>query len=221
MRDRIVELLNHPSLKLPKDTDFRQVTEQIQVFLAEWRKWNRKINLTSETEDQAVLEKHIFDSLQYSCALGPDGGLMDIGSGAGFPGIPLKLVFPRLFVVLVESQRKRASFLQNAVREMQLESVEVLHGRAEELGGSYKHRFDDVVFRSVGKLSQCLKIAAPFLRSKGRVINRKEPGAPRPGGGPEEPSPLELRTEIPVTNIKGIRSKLMVFEECSTWNNSG
>ena len=98
----------------------------------------------------------------------PQAHVMDIGSGAGFPGIPLKVIFPGIFLTLVERARESgANFLRNCVRRMGLENVQVLNNRAEEVESSYHRRFDLILFRGVGEVSHCLKLAGPFLKIGG------------------------------------------------------
>jgi 16S rRNA (guanine527-N7)-methyltransferase len=141
---------------------------------------------------------------------------MDIGSGAGFPGIPLKVIFPGIFLTLVESQRKRANFLRNCVRKMNLEHVEVLNKRAEELGVSWHDRFDLILFRGVGEVSHCLQLAGPFLKIGGRVAFKKDPQAKTSQEVRKKDYFIELTDEIPLMGRTGVHSKLMLFRKCST-----
>ena len=105
----------------------------------------------------------MFDSLQYTRALQPNFRVMDIGSGAGFPGIPLKIIFPEINLVLVESQRKRCSFMETAIREIGLEGAEVINVRAEDLSREKEGQFDAVIFRAVSGLKPCLILGNRFL----------------------------------------------------------
>ena len=215
--DRLLEVYRDERLQLPPIGEAREWARPLETYLAEWEKWNGKINLTSETVADAIIDKHIFDSLQYVRAVeNPQSHVMDIGSGAGFPGIPLKVIFPEFFLTLVESQRKRANFLGNCVRKMRLENVEVLNNRAEELGVSYHDRFDLILFRGVGEVSHCLELAGPFLKIGGRVAFKKDPQAKASHEVRTEDYFMELTEEIPLTGRSGIASKLMLFCKCST-----
>lgn len=211
MKEQVLQILNHPDLSIFGKPD--AMCDQILAFLAEWKKWSCKIDLTSEDDEPSVLRKHVFDSLQYARALRRDGRTLDIGSGAGFPGIPLKIACPEMHMVLVESRRKRASFLKSVVRTLKLTHIEVVNCRIEDLmqREEYVARFDQVVFKAVAPLSQCLEWGFPFLRENGLIVIKKEPGDPADGG----PS-LRLREKIPVRSLSGVVSDLLIFEKCST-----
>ena len=105
----IREILEDSRLDIPPVNQF--IISQFKVYLDLLVKWNQKINLTSEKAPKEILERHIFDSLQYARVLFLKDEIADIGSGAGFPGMPLKIIYPDLKITLIESQRKRCSFL--------------------------------------------------------------------------------------------------------------
>ncbi|MDP6808969.1 MAG: class I SAM-dependent methyltransferase, partial [Desulfobacterales bacterium] len=94
MKKRLINLLSDEKLPLESGVDPEVAAEQLLIYLAEWRRWNAKINLTAETDEHSVIDRHIRDSLQYARAVSPGTRVVDIGSGAGFPGIPLKVVLP-------------------------------------------------------------------------------------------------------------------------------
>lgn len=214
---QLLEVFGDQRLQLPSSGCSDKWAEALDTFLGEWARWNDKINLTAEGDAKAVIERHIFDSLQYVRAVqNPQGQVMDVGSGAGFPGIPLKVIFPDLKFVLVESQRKRASFLRNCVRKMSLDNVEVLNQRAEDLSAEYLDRFDLVVFRGVGDILYCSKLAGPFLKMGGRVVIKKEPDAKPPEFTEQSGYKFQLQDEIPFEGGTGVLSKLMLFAKCST-----
>ena len=118
-------------------------------------KKNKVMNLTAITEFEEVLCKHFIDSLMICRLEEPKGSLIDMGTGAGFPGIPLKIVYPDLHVVLVDSLNKRISFLQDVIQKLGLEHIKAVHGRAEELAKKkeYREQFDYCVSRAVANLS--------------------------------------------------------------------
>ncbi len=190
------------------------VVSQLTQYLQLLRKWNRNINLTAEQDCGEILKSHVFDSLQYSKAIEPGFRVMDIGSGGGFPGIPLKIIFPQLRLILVESQRKRCSFLETVARELKMEQVQVLNARAEDIPAQQAGKFDAVVFRAVSGGRECLTLSERFLSPGGRVVLKKNPE--------EDPRRMasglqfSLREEISVTSYHAVVSRLLVFEKCST-----
>jgi 16S rRNA (guanine527-N7)-methyltransferase len=194
--------------------DPERVAVQIEQWLGIWEKWNNKISLTAERDALTVVQQHFFGSLLYRQGLGKAQNLLDIGSGAGFPGIPLKLIEPDLAVTLVESQRKRAGFLQEIVRALNLEGVQIINDRVEQLGREHHRKYEAIVFRYVDKVETCLTLAEPFLKFAGRVVIIKEPEYQLPTKG--KSLPLNCKAEIPVQTWSGAASKLMVFGGCFT-----
>ncbi|MGV7221360.1 MAG: 16S rRNA (guanine(527)-N(7))-methyltransferase RsmG [Nitrospinales bacterium] len=215
LKPSIQEVLRHPQLEL--DIDFDRTSELIALYLEELIKWGSKINLTSEKDEQSILTNHIFDSLLYAKAFTGTGPILDIGSGAGFPGIPLKIIFPEREFVLVESRRKRTSFLSSTVRKLGLDRIEVINHRAEDLfsNDKYAGQLDYVIFRAVSSISDCLKLALPFLKETGKVVVKKEPDASVNSAEIGQLS-MKLEKSIPVTSFDGQKSELLVFTKCST-----
>ncbi|OGW21640.1 MAG: 16S rRNA (guanine(527)-N(7))-methyltransferase RsmG [Nitrospinae bacterium RIFCSPLOWO2_12_FULL_47_7] len=221
MKDKVLEVLNHLEIQGESGPiDKGLVCDQILAFLAEWKRWSGKIDLTSESDDLSVLQKHVFDSLQYARALRCVGWTMDIGSGAGFPGIPLKIVYPKMHMVFVESRKKRANYLKSVVRALNLTNIEVINDRAENLAPmeQYAGQFDQVVFKAVAPLFQCLEWGLPFLKEGGLIVIKKEPVAELPLDckAPDSVGPLRLRDKIAIQSLSGIPSDLLIFEKCST-----
>lgn len=139
--------------------------------------WNTRINLTAITDPEEVLFKHFLDSLSLLLAYDkPQCRLLDIGSGAGFPGLPLKIVRPQWQVTLLEATGKKVTFLRHMIEVLQLEGVEAVHGRAEELAHnrSFRASFDVVTARAVASLPMLLEYAAPFCRVGGQIILPKK-----------------------------------------------
>lgn len=213
MRVKILQILNHADLELPPEINRQEVIYKITEFLGFWRKWNQKINLTSEKDEEKVLERHIFDSLQYARAINPKGKIIDIGSGSGFPGIPLKIIFPGLDLTLVESRRKRVSFLRELIRGMKLEKIEVVNARAEDLGKKeeFHRQFDAVLFRAVGKLEYCIEIGEPFLAESGKIIVMKEMNILPKSISNKMGDKFRIVEENPVKNFNGVGSTLLSF----------
>jgi len=140
------------------------------------RSWNRRINLFSRRDEAHLVLRHILPSLAPLAVL-PKGPLrvMDIGSGAGFPGLPLKIVRGEISIALVESKRLRALFLRRVVEELALEGVQVIQGRAEVIAQGPAHRgaYDWAIARAVADLSTLLRYVSPFLRERGGLIAYK------------------------------------------------
>lgn len=149
---------------------------QFILFYREMADWNQRVNLTSITEHDAVQVKHFLDSLTvclaYPEGLPPGLRIVDIGAGAGFPGLPLKLAFPDTRLLLVESVGKKVRFLEHLVELLALTDVEVMKGRAEDLAHLPKLResYDLVVSRGVAKLPVLLEYTLPYCAVGGRMI---------------------------------------------------
>ena len=211
MKGTILQILRDPKLAL--DSELSTLVEsRIQLYLDLLVKWNHKINLTAEKDPDSILKRHLFDSLQYCRAFKPSFRLMDIGSGAGFPGIPLKIIFPEMPLVLVESQRKRCSFMKTVVRELELDKTEVIHARAEDLPAIREGQFDAVIFRAVSSLNQCLKLGEWFVAPGGRLIVKK----PSDERSIQQESTLSLKDDISITSFQGLTSSLLIYEKCFT-----
>ncbi|MFZ3103032.1 MAG: 16S rRNA (guanine(527)-N(7))-methyltransferase RsmG [Desulfitobacteriaceae bacterium] len=136
--------------------------------------WNQKMNLTSIVDPSEVILKHFVDSLTpYQHLRGTR--LADIGTGAGFPGIPLKIVQPSLQIVLVDSLNKRLDFLREVILKLNISGVDIIHARAEEVGRNTKYRagFDIVTTRAVARLPVLLEYAIPLLKVNGIFIAMK------------------------------------------------
>lgn len=148
------------------------------IYCNELLIWNKKINLVSIKKAEDIWIKHFIDSLTALPYIKATAGrLIDIGSGAGFPGIPLKLAMNTLEVFLLEASRKRASFLKHICRQFKLEGINIIHKRVEDLItiGSCLNTFDVVISRASFKLPELIKISASLLTGDGRVIAMKGP----------------------------------------------
>ena len=214
MQSTILNILQDSRLCLSTGLCSELVVSRIDQYLQLLVKWNRKINLTAQKDSQQILSRHVFDSLQYLRVIEPGTRVMDIGSGAGFPGLPLKIIYPDLDLVLVESLRKRCSFLETAVRDMSLKNVEVINLRAEQVGDEYAGQFDAVVLRAVTCVEACLHLASRFVGPLGVVILKKSPEEELKAVYTE--SGFELQKDVPITSFHGLASNLLVFQKCFT-----
>ena len=146
------------------------------TFAAELKKWSRKINLTAITADEDIAVKHFLDSLTVLKVVGPKGRLLDIGSGGGFPAIPLKIVCHGLHVTSVDAVEKKVIFQRHAARLLGLQGFEALHARGEELAAHHAGSFDWVVSRAFSYIPTFVRIALPLLKEGGKIVAMKGRG---------------------------------------------
>lgn len=146
--------------------------EQFHKYLLLLQEWNEKINLTAITEEEEVYLKHFYDSLTLARFVDFQKGsltLCDVGSGAGFPSIPLKILFPNIEITIVDSLKKRINFLELLVNELGLENVHLHHARAEDFGQDKQFRgsYDVVTARAVARLSVLAEFCLPITKEQG------------------------------------------------------
>lgn len=160
--------------KINIELDKNQI-EKFYKYMKLLIEWNEKINLTAITNRKDILVKHFIDSLTIQRYLGDAVNIIDVGTGAGFPGIPIKIVNPNLKVVLVDSLNKRINFLQDVIKKLNLDNIEVIHARAEDLGQNKKYReaFDIVTSRAVANMSVLSEYLLPLARVNGKCICMK------------------------------------------------
>lgn len=146
---------------------------KFDIYLRELKSWNEKFNLTAIKEDRDIIIKHFLDSLTPLKFIRPGSAMLDIGSGAGFPGIPLKMAEPTLNVTLLDSVNKKVTFMRHMIEALELTGIEAIHARAEELAKTKKGSFDVVISRALAGLSDFVKIGEPFLKPEGILIAMK------------------------------------------------
>ena len=138
---------------------------------------NKVMNLTTITDLNEVMTKHFLDSVLISNVLDMSDfyTLVDVGTGAGFPGIPIKILFPHLKVTLIDSLNKRLKFLDDVISELELDGIETVHGRAEDLGNNdlYREKYDLCVSRAVANLSTLSEYCIPFIKKDGVFASYK------------------------------------------------
>jgi 16S rRNA (guanine527-N7)-methyltransferase len=156
--------------------------KQFELYYQELIEWNKKINLTAITDYSSVQVKHFLDSLTITLALpgkevkSPDFNIIDIGTGAGFPGVPLKILLPQPRFVLIESTIKKTAFLRHIINKLELKNTETLNSRAEEAAhlSLYREQFALVLSRAVASLHTLVELTLPFCRIGGRFIAQKK-----------------------------------------------
>jgi len=187
----------------------RQVMGLI-TYERELIEWNQKFNLTAIRDVESIRTKHFLDS--YSCVLTwkamPPLRLVDVGTGAGFPGLPLKIIYPNMHVTLVESVGKKAMFCQHIISKIGLEGVEVIHARAEHVGQNPEHResYDCAVARAVAQLNILSEYLLPLVKIGGTMLAQKGESGPAEAQSAEKAMKLlggKLKQLIPV-NLPGV-----------------
>lgn len=149
--------------------------EQFYKYMNLLIEWNEKMNLTAIIEPSEIILKHFIDSITILKDIKDGSTVVDVGTGAGFPGIPLSIMNPTLKITLVDSLNKRLIFLENVVKELELQNVELVHARAEEFGQNKKYResFDVATSRAVANLSTLSEYLIPLVKINGKCICMK------------------------------------------------
>ncbi len=152
----------------------KELFEKYMQLLLEW---NEKINLTAITKKEDIILKHFIDSETILPFIGDGSKVIDVGTGAGLPGIPMKILNNSLDITLMDSLNKRINFLNEVINELKLEKIEAIHSRAEELGRNekYREKYDVAVSRAVANLSTLLEYMMPFVKIGGKCICMKGP----------------------------------------------
>ena len=153
----------------------KEQIEKLDEFYKLLIEWNKKINLTSITKEEDVYLKHFYDSLTLIKAtnLKENIKLCDVGSGAGFPGIVLKIIFPNLKITLVDSLQKRINYLNLIIKELKLENIEAIHDRMEDYSKKHEEEYDIIAARAVGNTKLLTEISVKALKTDGKLILMK------------------------------------------------
>jgi len=153
----------------------RKITDQFSIHATELIKWNRKINLTTITDPVEVAVKHFLDSIISVRVMPEYGRLLDIGSGGGFPGIPIKIMIPSLSVTLIDASRKKVNFLKHVIRSIKLIEINARQIRAEELAKdkTFKNCFDVIICRAFSGLDKIILQVLPLLAKDGIIVAMK------------------------------------------------
>jgi 16S rRNA (guanine527-N7)-methyltransferase len=168
------ELLIEGARTFGIDLDEKAI-EAFELYLKELLKWNQKINLTAIRSAKGIVLKHFLDSLSVYPYLPEHSFILDIGSGAGFPGIPLRIIQPSFEITLIDSVRKKVDFQRHIIRMLGLKGTEAIHGRVQDRGvlQQLRGRFDITLSRAFSDLRTFLLLSLPFLKQKGTVVAMK------------------------------------------------
>ncbi|RHW36109.1 16S rRNA (guanine(527)-N(7))-methyltransferase RsmG [Lysinibacillus yapensis] len=176
---QFIEALKEKGIALT-DTQIKQFKKYFELLV----EWNEKMNLTAITDMESVYLKHFYDSISASFYFDftKVESVCDVGAGAGFPSLPIKICFPHLHVTIVDSLNKRITFLNHLSSELQLDNVNFVHARAEEFGQNpvYREKFDVVTARAVARLSVLSELCIPLVKQGGHFVALKA------AAGPEE-----------------------------------
>ena len=172
------KVLDNYTNKLNIELNKKQI-EQLYTYMNMLIEWNEKINLTAITEPSEIVLKHFIDSFTINEFIKENAYVADVGSGAGFPGIPIKILRKDINLVLVDSLNKRIKFLDEVIEKLGLDNVKTVHARAEEFGQNknYREKFDIVTSRAVANLSTLSEYLIPLSAVGGKVLAMKGPGA--------------------------------------------
>ncbi len=175
-KQEFVNKLYEKALKIDIKISEKEL-EKFYQYMKLLIEWNEKMNLTAIIEPNDVILKHFIDSITINKYIDEQSKVMDIGTGAGFPGIPLKILNEDVKMTLVDSLNKRVQFLKEVGKQLELTNIEYIHSRAEELAGSSLHRqqYDFVTSRAVARLTTLLEYMLPFVKIGGRCICMKGP----------------------------------------------
>jgi 16S rRNA (guanine527-N7)-methyltransferase len=187
--------------------------ELLWLYLQEILEWNRIFNLTSIQDPQDIIIKHFVDSLTPLPYLASSGHLLDMGPGAGFPSIPMKIAAPELRVHLVEASRKKVSFLKHIIRTLNLQSIAAVHSRLEDMELP-DHRFQTIISRAFLNIKPLLKLASPLLQPGNTLVAMLGPTTKEDHGrytALASESHLELNRIVPLELPRSRGGRTLLF----------
>lgn len=172
MSSVIGEIITREAQALQIALSSREI-HSFELYAAELKKWNKKVNLTAITKDAEIAIKHFIDSLSLLPYLSEHDSLLDIGSGAGLPIIPLKIIKPEIRMVSVDAVSKKIHFQRHVIRTLGLTNIEAIHSRIEKLHVTHGHSFSIITSRAFTRLDHFVALAAPLLAEGGILIAMK------------------------------------------------
>ena len=169
-KKRFLELANKININLTEDQ-----IDKFYKYMKLLLEWNEKINLTAITDENEIILKHFIDSLTSLKYIKEDDKIIDVGTGAGFPGIPIAIMMPNTKITLLDSLNKRINFLNEVIKELNLKNVETIHSRSEDCGKDilYREKYDISIARAVANLSTLSEYLLPFVKIDGKMICMK------------------------------------------------
>ena len=181
------ELLNSGATELGISLNVEQINS-VFIYLAELKKWSLKINLTAIKDERDIVIKHVLDSLSYlrGFIAVPRLRLLDMGSGAGFPALPIKITHPEISITMVDSAKKKASFLRHIVRTLKLTEITVIDTRTEELSPQLLATFDVVTARAFADMKSAIAEGMPLLKPGGLMVLSRGPEETVQQTGPDK-----------------------------------
>lgn len=149
--------------------------EKFYIYMYRILEWNKKINLTAIEDENEIILKHFIDSLTIQKYIEGCKNMIDIGTGAGFPGIPIAIMNDKINITLLDSLKKRINFLNDIIQELKLDNVVAIHGRAEDIAklNTFREKYDVVTSRAVAQLNILLEYMLPFNKLNGKTISMK------------------------------------------------
>jgi len=205
-----------------KELSITLTDQQLSLFsayLKDLKRWNRVHNLTAIRDDEGIVLKHFIDSLSYLKAIPLRKGLriIDIGTGAGFPGLPIRIVRPEILLTLIDSSMKKILFLRHICRALGLEDIEIVQERFENLEGDFGNSFDILITRALSKVKDVLRYGAPLLKKGGLIVISKGPALETEVRSAEKDmleAGARIRDIIDIT-LPGsnLKRKIIVFEK--------
>ena len=170
----MIELLKKGSDELGIELNDRQI-DALCKYAELLVEWNKKINLTAITDKDSIATKHFLDSMSAITTGFVQGKIIDVGCGAGFPGLVLKIAKPDLNLTLLDSLNKRINFLNEVISDLKIDGVQTVHGRAEDYARQMREKFDTVVSRAVANMTVLSELCIPFLKTGGYFLALKGP----------------------------------------------
>ena len=169
-KKRFLELANKININLTEDQ-----IDKFYKYMKLLLEWNEKINLTAITDENEIVLKHFVDSLKSLKYIKENDNIIDVGTGAGFPGIPIAIMMPNTKITLLDSLNKRINFLNEVIKELNLKNVETIHSRSEDCGKDilYREKYDISIARAVANLSTLSEYLLPFVKIDGKMICMK------------------------------------------------
>lgn len=169
-KKRFLELANKININLTENQ-----IEKFYKYMELLLEWNKKINLTAITDEDEIILKHFVDSLTVLKYINENDKIIDVGTGAGFPGIPIAIMMPNVKITLLDSLNKRINFLNEVIRELDLKNIETIHSRSEDCGKDilFREKYDIALARAVANLSTLSEYLLPFIKIDGKMICMK------------------------------------------------